>query len=61
MDRGLRTALLALGVTFCLIFGAMTISVAADSGFDIFTVTALLIVGMIAAGLIGAIRNPPDD
>jgi hypothetical protein len=39
----------------------MTISVAIESSFDIFTVISLLIVGMIAAGLIGAIRNPPPD
>jgi hypothetical protein len=61
MDPDLRTALLAIGIVFCAAFAAMTLGVAADSGFDIFTVIALLIVGMIATGLIGAIRNPPPD
>ena len=61
MDPNVRTAILVGGLSFCVIFGGMTISVAAESSFDIFTVVALLIVGMIAAGLIGAIRNPPDE
>ncbi len=61
MDRDLRTALLAAGLIFCGGFGAMTVYVAADSGVDILTLSALLIVVMIATGLIGAIRNPPPD
>jgi hypothetical protein len=54
-----RTALLGFGLAFCAFFATITISVAVDSGFDIFTVISLVIVGMIASGLIGAIRNPP--
>jgi hypothetical protein len=59
LDPGTRQALLGFGIVFCAIFGLMTIEVAIESSFDIFTVISLLIVGMIAAGLIGAIRNPP--
>jgi hypothetical protein len=61
MDPDLRTALLVLGVVFCAGFLALTLSAAAESGFDILTLVSLLIVGMIATGLIGAIRNPPDE
>lgn len=61
MDPGLRTALLATGLIFCAAFAFMTLSVASDSGFDIFTLTSLVIIGMIVAGLVGAIRNPPPD
>ncbi len=61
MDPDLRTALLATGLIFCGLFALMTISVAIDSSVDIFTVASFLIIGMIAAGLIGAIRNPPPD
>ena len=61
MDPDLRTALLVTGIIFCVGFAAMTLSVAAESSFDIFTVISLLIVGMIATGLVGAIRNPPDE
>jgi hypothetical protein len=56
-----RTAALSVGLAFCLIFAFMTVAVAFDSTFDIFSLVALIIVGMIATGLIGAIRNPPED
>lgn len=59
MDPDMRTALLAGGLIFCALFGALTISAAVDTGFDVFTVISFGIIGMIAAGLIGAIRNPP--
>jgi hypothetical protein len=59
LDPTIRTALLGIGLAFCAFFAVISISVAVDSGFDIFTVISLLIVGMIASGLIGAIRNPP--
>jgi len=61
VSPGVRTALLVAGLTFCVLFAAMTISVATQYGFDIFSVTALLIIGMIGAGLVGAIRNPPEE
>ena len=61
MDQNTRSALLGVAIAFCALFTLITIEVAVESGFDIFTVISLLIVGMIAAGLIGAIRNPPPD
>ncbi|MGZ5310434.1 MAG: hypothetical protein ACXWZW_08690 [Solirubrobacterales bacterium] len=61
MDPGIRSAILGFGIAFCALFALMTISVAVDSGISILTVVSLLIVGMIATGLIGAIRNPPPD
>lgn len=71
MDPDLRNALLLLGLVFCGFFAAVTIYVIVDSGLRIHTygdigaiglyAVSLLIVGMIAAGLIGALRNPPDD
>jgi hypothetical protein len=60
MNEDLRLALLAVAALFCLAFGAMTLSVIADSGLDILTVISLLIVAMVLVGLYGAIRNPPD-
>ncbi len=61
MDPGIRSAILGFGIAFCALFALMTISVAVESGFSILTIVSLLIVGMIATGLIGAIRNPPPD
>ena len=71
MDPGLRTALLLLGLIFCGFFAVVTIYVILDTGLRLRTYgdigaialygVSLLIVVMIAAGLIGALRNSPDD
>jgi hypothetical protein len=60
VDPGVRTALLAGGLVFIGLFAAMTIAVAIEFGFDIFTVVAALIILMLALPLIGALRNPPE-
>jgi hypothetical protein len=71
VDPDLRTALLLLGLIFCGFFAAVTLYVIADTGLSLRTygdigalglyAISLLIIVMIAAGLIGALRNPPDD
>ena len=71
MDPDLRNALLLLGLIFCGLFAVATIYVIVDTGVRLRTYgdigaiilygVSLLIIGMIAAGLIGALRNPPDD
>lgn len=60
MDPDVRTALLWVGLIFCLGFAAMTIAVIAESGLDLLTVVSLLIVGLVGFGLYGAVRNPPE-
>ena len=71
MDPDLRNALLLLGLVFCGFFAVVTIYVIVDTGLRLRTygdigaialyAISLGIIGMIAAGLIGALRNPPDD
>jgi hypothetical protein len=71
LDPGLRTALLLLGLIFCGFFAVVTIYVIVDTGLRLRTYgdigaiglygVSLLIVVMIGAGLIGALRNPPDE
>jgi hypothetical protein len=71
LDPDLRNALLLVGLLFCGFFAAVTLYVIADTGLHLRTYgdigaiilygVSLLIIGMIAAGLIGALRNPPDD
>ena len=56
----MRSALLWVALAFCLVFGGLTASVAADSGFDIFTIVSFGIVIMIMLAVLGAIKNPPD-
>jgi hypothetical protein len=59
VDPDLRNALLIGGLVFLGLFAAMTVAVAAQYGVDILTVAALLVIGMLALPLIGALRNPP--
>jgi hypothetical protein len=71
LDPDLRNALLVLGLIFCGFFAVITLYVIADTGLHLRTYgdigaiglygVSLGIVGMIAVGLIGALRNPPDD
>jgi hypothetical protein len=71
VDPDLRTGLLLLGLVFCGFFAVVTVYVIVDTGLSLRTYgdigaiglygVSLLIVVMIAAGLIGALRNPPDD
>jgi hypothetical protein len=71
VDPDLRNALLLLGLIFCGFFAVVTVYVIVDTGLRLRTygdigaiglyAVSLLIVVMIAAGLIGALRNPPDD
>jgi hypothetical protein len=56
-----RNTFLLVALLFCLGFGGMTATVAAQSGIDIFTVTSFLIVVMIMLAVLGALRNPPGD
>jgi hypothetical protein len=55
-----RTILLG-GLLFCIVFAYLTVAVAIDSSFDIFTLVSFLIIVMVASGLIGALRHPPDE
>jgi hypothetical protein len=71
LDPDLRNALLLLGLIFCGFFAVITLYVIVDVGLHLRTYgdigaialygVSLGIIGMIAAGLIGALRNPPDD
>jgi hypothetical protein len=62
LNPDVRTAILAAGLAFCILFGAAALVAIFESvtGFGVVLgVISLVIVGMIMLGLIGAIRNPP--
>lgn len=65
MDSLVRAFLLILGVMFVLIFGGLTLVAlsSAISNFASFLTFgfSFLILALVLIGLIGAIRNPPDD
>jgi hypothetical protein len=60
VDRDLRTALLWGGLIFCGLFAGMTVAVALEYGFDIFTVAAIAILALLVPPLIGSLRRPPE-
>ncbi len=63
MSEDVRTAILTVGLCFCVLFAGISIVAIFDSGPSgrgIFLGgLSLAIVGMIMLGLWGAIRNPP--
>jgi hypothetical protein len=62
---GVRGILLALGVVFVVAFGGLTIAALATATPNFASILmfglSFLILGVVLFGLIGAIRNPPDE
>jgi hypothetical protein len=56
MDR----AILASALAFIVLLAGLTLAVAIEHGPDILTVGSLLVLGMFAFGIVGALRNPPE-
>lgn len=65
MDPATRTALIAVALVFCLFFGGASLvaieTADGSTGGIVLGVVSLVIVGMILLGIIGAIREPPDE
>ncbi|MGI9019850.1 MAG: hypothetical protein ACR2G3_03990 [Solirubrobacterales bacterium] len=63
MSEDVRNAILAAGLAFCILFGAISIVAIVESGPSTRGILlgglSLAIVGMIMLGLLGAMRNPP--
>jgi hypothetical protein len=58
----MRGPILAVALVFLLAFLGMTVYAAFDEGFTILTVVSLLVFGLMAVGILGALlEEPPDD
>jgi len=44
-----------------VIFAGLTFAVIIKHGLDILTVISLVILGVVGFGVVGALRQPPDD
>ena len=53
-------AILAAALAFITLLAGLTLAVAVEHGPDILTVGSLLVLAMLALGIVGALRNPPD-
>jgi hypothetical protein len=56
-----RTVILALALGFIAILGFLTMYVLFSSGPDVLVVVSLLVLGLFAFGVIGALSTPPRD
>ncbi len=65
MDPNLRTGLLGLAAFFCAIFLLLTVAALASAAPSLGSVVtfglSFLVIGLLLFGIIGAIRNPPDE
>ena len=65
MDPSARTGLLALAAFFCVLFLLLTLAALATAtptvGSAVTFGLSFLVIGLILLGVIGAIRNPPDE
>jgi hypothetical protein len=57
----MRTLFLGAAFGFIVMFGGLTIWVAAKNGVTAATFIALAILTMIGIGVFGALRNPPPE
>jgi hypothetical protein len=65
MDKQLRGILLGVSLVFVLAFAGMTAAALATAQLNFASILAFglsfLIIGTALFGLVGAIRNPPDE
>ena len=57
----MRTAVFASVLAFIALLAGLTISVAVEHGPDVLTIGSLLVLGMFAFGIVGALRRPDDE
>jgi hypothetical protein len=56
-----RTFILVLALGFIAILGFLTMFVLFSSGPDVLVVVSLIVLGLFAFGVIGALSTPPRD
>jgi hypothetical protein len=55
-----RFAVLALALAFIVGFAVLTLRAVAEQGFTLASLLSVLILVLLAVGIIGAMRNPPQ-
>lgn len=51
--------ILGAALLFIALLSSLTVYVALTSGITFLTLVALLVLGMFASGIVGALRHPP--
>jgi hypothetical protein len=52
--------ILAAALVFIAVLGALTVTTLVRTGPDILTLVSLLVLALLAFGIVGAIRHPPE-
>ena len=58
---GSRAAILGAALLFIAIHAALTVYVTVTSGVSFLTLVSLVVLGMFAFGIIGALLQPPPE
>jgi hypothetical protein len=65
MNKEIRGVMLGVSVAFIVVFAGLTFAAVGSAELNFASIIAFgfsfLIIGLALAGLIGAIRNPPDE
>ncbi len=56
-----RAVILGAALLFIAILAALTVYVAVTSGVSVLTLVALVVLGMFASGVVGALVHPPPE
>jgi hypothetical protein len=56
-----RAVILGAALLFIGILASLTVYVAVTSGFSVLEPVAMLVLGLFATGLVGALLHPPPD
>ena len=59
MSPDIRTAVIAVGLIFWAFFALLTVTVLIEEGLDILTISAIVILALLAPPLFGSLRGPP--
>jgi hypothetical protein len=56
-----RVAALASALLFIAILATLTVAAAISGGVNVLTLVTVLVLALLGAGLLGALRGPPPD
>jgi hypothetical protein len=57
----MRETVLAVALAFIALFAGLTVHVIVQDGISPDVLIALLVLALLGFGIVGALRNPPDD
>lgn len=59
MNPDVRTAVLTVGLVFWAFFALLTLTVVIEEGIDILSISAIVILVLLAPPLFSSLRGPP--